>query len=127
MFVRQDIPTEHQVVQSCHAVYHLATTYQPDSGIPNIIAIGIPDLAALKRVETKLQNHHIPHFSWSEPDYDFGFTAIATAPLTEEQKVVLANYRLLSHRRGGAEQSVCRVMPDSPTNSPVAQAESTGL
>lgn len=63
-------------------------------GIPNLVLIGVPDLAALQRADQKLCDAQIPHFNWREPDGNMGFTAIATAPLVGEQRKCLANYRL---------------------------------
>jgi hypothetical protein len=75
-------------------------------------------LAALKRVQTKLNLHQIPHFPWVEPDLDLGFTTIATIPLTYEQKQALRNYRLYSSRGGDVGQTAsCGVIPDTPTSS----------
>jgi hypothetical protein len=42
----------------------------------------------------KLSDNKIPHYEFSEPDYDYGFTSIATIPLRDEQRQVLRNYRL---------------------------------
>ena len=71
----------------------LATTRGID-GCPNIVLIGVPDTAALRRVEAKLIREGIAHFNWEEPDFDLGFTAISTEPLSQERKLALANYRL---------------------------------
>lgn len=95
VFIRTDIPAEQQVVQSCHAVFHMAELYIPDRQTPNIIVIGVPHLTALNRVKTKLQANQIPHYAWTEPDFDMGETAIATVPLDSEQREVLKNYRVL--------------------------------
>lgn len=84
--------------------------------VPNIVVIGVPDVAALNRVLVKLRANQIPHHSWHEPDFDFGFTAIATAPLDDSQRAVLANYRLYS---GGVNVTTCGFTPDSAANSPV--------
>jgi hypothetical protein len=93
VFVRTDLPIQHQIVQSNHAVYHMASlTYQ--DGTPNIVLIGMPDKAALQRVLTKLKSNNILHYSWTEPDYDLGLTAVATGPLYGEQREALRNYRL---------------------------------
>lgn len=96
VFVRQDLPLSQQLVQSNHAVFSLATLTRQES-VPNIIAIGVPDKPALERVLAKLKANQIPHYAWHEPDYDYGFTSIATVPLTVEQKQVLENYRLWKH------------------------------
>ena len=58
-----------------------------------MIWIGVPDVAALRRVLAKLVRHRIVHYAWEEPDFDFGLTAIAAAP-DEVQRSVLENYRV---------------------------------
>jgi hypothetical protein len=55
----------------------------------------VPDQPALRRVQEKLDRHKIAYYAWSEPDFDLGFTALATVPLDAERKKVLSNYRLL--------------------------------
>jgi hypothetical protein len=69
---------------------HLGATYI----LPNIVMIGVPDKEALERVSDKLRRHRIAHYRYEEPDDFMGFTAIATVPLTVEEKAVLSNYRL---------------------------------
>jgi hypothetical protein len=81
------------LVQSNHATFHLASlTYQET--MPNIVVIGLPTQASLRKTEAKLRAHGIAHYAWTEPDNDLGFTAIATAPLRGEQRDVLKNYRV---------------------------------
>lgn len=77
----------------------------------------MPNTAALLCVKSKLEANRVPHFCWIEPDYDFGFTAIATAPLSAEQKAVLANYRLLSHHSSGTAKAACGVTADGGANA----------
>jgi hypothetical protein len=98
----------------------MASLYFPDPGIPNIIVIGVPHAEALRVALGRLQKHQLPHYAWSEPDYGFGLTAIATVPLDQKQRSVLSNYRLWRFAGGGG-QPPCRVMPDSRTSSPVAE------
>jgi len=95
VFVRQDIPVPQQIVQSNHAVFSLVTLLQLQFSVPNIIVIGVPDVKALERVQLKLKSNSIKHYAWTEPDFDFGFTSIATVPLSVEEKSVLSGYRLL--------------------------------
>lgn len=75
----------------------MASLIPHGDAVPNIVFVGVPDLAALKRVLVKLERHRIPHYNWSEPDYDFGFTAIATAALRDDDRLPLRNYRVWSH------------------------------
>lgn len=58
--------------------------------------IGLPNVKALTRALTKIQAAQIPHYAWTEPDNDLGFTAIATAPIRGEQRKALENYRVYS-------------------------------
>lgn len=82
------------MVQSNHATLTIAASKYDFGGVPNIVLIGVPDLAALQRAERKLADNGIPHVSWHEPDNDLGFTSIATIPLSTEEKKCLSNFRL---------------------------------
>ena len=62
--------------------------------IPNLVLIGVPDKAALFRVINKLNDNAIGHEVFYEPDDNLGLTAVATYPLTQEQRRALSNYRL---------------------------------
>jgi len=126
VFVRTDLSTEQQVVQSGHAIYGLVAHYRPDADCPNHVVIGLPDEAALRRALAKMDAAAIPHFPWTEPDNDLGLTAIATAPLRGDARRLFANYRLLKHARG-ASPSACGFTPDSRTNSPVVQSAGPAL
>jgi hypothetical protein len=116
LFIRQDIPVAQQITQSNHATYSLALAYNPACDIPNIVTIGVPDLAALKRVQYKLVQNQIPHYAWTEPDFDLGFTSITTVPLDFNQKQILKNYRVYSNRNSRAvgSQHSAVVLDDNP-------------
>lgn len=118
LFIRQDLPVAQQIVQSGHAIEGVVSLY-PQEGIPNLVAIGVPDVAALNRVLTKLKANQIEHFPWVEPDGDLGFTAIATIALNSERKKMLANYRLYSP---GTGQPACSVMADRGANARCSSA-----
>ena len=94
VFVRQDLPFNHQLVQSGHAIHMMSAIRGYDEVMHNIVAIGVPDLNALNRVVTKLQTNQIPHYPWTEPDNDFGLTSVCTIPLSGAERSVLKNYRL---------------------------------
>lgn len=63
-------------------------------GIPNMVLIGLPNIAALGRALAKLKGNNVLHYAWSEPDHDWGLTSIATAPISGEQRKVFQNYRV---------------------------------
>jgi hypothetical protein len=94
----------------------MASILVPECGIPNVIVIGVPDTAALLRVLAKLAAYQIPHYAWTEPDNDFGLTAIATGPIDDEQRKVLSNYRLWRVDRGGLSGS----LPDTRTTGAIS-------
>lgn len=61
---------------------------------PSIVLIGVPDKKALERVINKLIAHSIDFSDFYETDNDIGLSAVATVPLTEEQREALRNYKL---------------------------------
>lgn len=98
---------------------HLAALIHIE-GTPNIVVIGVPHPTAMNRVLVKLKANQVRHYAWTEPDNDMGLTAIATEPLDEVSKQVMANYRVY---RGGDSISSCSVMADTPTISPSSSGE----
>lgn len=80
--------------------------YRPDAGIPNLVYIGVPNQASLLKTLKKIKANQIPHTPFHEPDFDYGFTAIATAPISGSIRDVFYNYRTLKFGRGRAEKSV---------------------
>lgn len=123
IFVRQDMSPEMQMVQSNHATFVMASQMPRGAGIPNVIIIGVPHAAALKRVLHKLEAAAIPAEQFQDPDLPIGITAVCTYPLTAEDKKPLANYRLWQHSPAGVKASHFNV--DGGANADVAQVKST--
>lgn len=96
LFVRQDIPVEQQIIQTNHATFEMAYTLPQsvDLSTPHIVLIGVPNKKALKKVISKLRLNSIEFSVFDEPDDDLGLTAVATVPLTEEQRAILQQYKL---------------------------------
>ena len=108
-------------------IFHLAALECPEPDrIPNLVLIGLPNKAALMRALEKLNNNHIPHFAWTEPDYDFGLTAIATVAISGVQRKALANYKLWKDNAGGVEKSVAG-FDANPCAIPAGGRHSTSL
>lgn len=105
------------------------------TGIPNIVLIGVPTQKHLDRVRLKLDNAGLSYCAWEEPDLNMGLTALATVPLSVEEKQVLARYRLwqycpvaqLAEQPARRKPGGCvhvRTVPGQPTfNGPVVQSE----
>lgn len=125
VFIRTDLPVNHQIVQHGHAIYQMVMYYRPDQENPNHVTIGVPNVAALRRVLKKLSDNQIPHYAWSEPDNDMGLTSIATIPLVGEERKPLANYRTYAPvaqlvqsatlpSSGGIVEMDVRIVPGAP-------------
>ena len=93
VFVRQDLSIPQQLVQSNHATLSLASKYIIN-GTPNLVLIGVPDRDGLIEAGNLLTQYGHRYYAWFEPDYDLGLTAIATVPLSREEKKLLAHYTL---------------------------------
>jgi len=93
LFFRTDLPLAQQIVQSNHATMMMAAL-RGEEGVPNIVAIGVPHTKSLQKVQLKLRKNKIPHFAWIEPDFNYGLTAIATAPIWGQQRDILKEYRV---------------------------------
>ena len=97
MFVRQDISLAQQIVQSNHATFEAARNLPPDfpkNEVPFLVLIGVPDKNALFRAIKKLEANSIGYQVFYEPDDNIGLSAVATAPLSQEQRRCLSNYRV---------------------------------
>ncbi len=92
--MRQDISLAQQVVQSNHATYMMAATFQEELPfeIPNIVLIGVPDQSSLNNVMESLIQKGIRFVDYCEPDFGMGLSAIATIPLGPVQRALLSEY-----------------------------------
>lgn len=61
---------------------------------PSIVLIGVPNRRALERVIEKLRLHRIEFSPFFESDGDMGLSAVATVPLSEDERALLQNYKL---------------------------------
>jgi hypothetical protein len=111
VFVRQDLAIADQIVHSNHAIYHLASMGGVDCGVPSVIVVGMPHEKSMSKVLDKLRVNQLPHYAWKDPDFnDLGVTSIATGPLTNDQRKVLANYRLYDPRANGERTPVLQAI-----------------
>lgn len=80
-------------MQTNHATITLTSKYRIQC-VPNVVLIGVPNEMALMHVRDELRAAGVGFHLWEEPDFDMGFTAIATTPLTKQEKQLLSHYRL---------------------------------
>ena len=126
IFVRQDLPVVHQIVQTNHASWQMSSRYG-DESVPNIVLIGVADVTELHMACRLLLENQIPHWRWSEPEEDlgFGFTAIATAPIAGAQRACLVHFKTWKEEFVTAARGGIRVTFDGE-RPPVCAISSTG-
>ena len=99
VLVRQDISPEQQLVQASHAAFEAGLRfYGADSPTSSLIALTVPHQKALLRAQRKLTALGIRTFTFFEPDFGMGESALATEPLMGAQRAPLRGYPLLTFR-----------------------------
>lgn len=95
MFVRKDLPFEQIVVQSGHALVE-STKHSPyQSDHPSVIICGSKSEHSLQKVVDYLKENDIIQYEFREPDIGNALTAVATAPVNEEQRHLFKKFQLL--------------------------------
>lgn len=95
IFIRQDLTHPQQIVQAAHATHQAGIKFG-DTELPtHFVLIGVKDQKQLQKTAMYLSQHGIEHEMFNEPDYDTGYTAIATKPLYGEQRAPLRKYNIL--------------------------------
>lgn len=97
VLVRTDISLAQQMVQAVHAAAEAARDhYRPDHGIASAIVLQVPNQAALLQAQAQLHAKGIQTKLFFEPDFDMGDSALATEPVTDEQRKLLRRWPLWS-------------------------------
>lgn len=92
IFVRNDLSHPQQIVQAAHSAYEMGRAADGDV-IPNVVLIGVSNEDELMDTMSYLVDQGIDHTTFFEPDVD-SFTAIATRPLTGEDRKPLKRFKL---------------------------------
>lgn len=95
IFVRQDLTPAQQIVQAAHATHHAGIKFGPTELPTHFVLIGVHDQAELIKIAGYLGIHGIEHEMFYEPDFDTGYTAIATKPLYGSERKPLRKFKLL--------------------------------
>lgn len=95
VLVREDLLPSDQVVQACHASAEAGKHfYQASHGIATLVLLGVRDLRSLLKAKEKLVNYEIDSVLFHEPDFDMGFSALATRPVLDVERRHLKSWRL---------------------------------
>lgn len=90
VFIRRDMKMVYYIIQAAHAAQEAGIKFGAHkSGLP--IHHGLfeaKDEKDLFKIAKYLDAHKIPYVMFHEPDFDTGYTAIATAPVTGKKTVM---------------------------------------
>lgn len=92
VFIREDLTHPQQVVQASHAVL---ATERPVTGVPCVIVIGVKNEEKLLDVMPFLDSNKVSYKAFREPDFGNELTAIATEPLTDNDRHLFKKFQLL--------------------------------
>lgn len=96
-FVRKDIPVAYQIVQACHACLERGLTLEQDKKPKEtsfLILFEVKDEKALLKVAQYLDENSVSYEKFFEPDYDTGYTALATEPVYGEGRNLFKRFKL---------------------------------
>lgn len=91
-FIRKDIPIHAQIIQTAHACLQSAAPKTVNS----IVLFEVKNEEHLIKTNEYLKSRGIKTYIFFEPDYDTGYTAIATEPLHGEDRTIMSRFRLWS-------------------------------
>lgn len=110
VWVRKDIPQPYQIIQAGHALHEMGMdTERPreyDESDPtcppmdypvHIVLFGVKNEKELLEASRYLNENAIKHHTFYEPDFETGFTAIATELVSntdEERRALFSKYRM---------------------------------
>lgn len=97
VFVRTDLPLQQIIVQSNHAAYESGLKFDNPSDEPSsLIVISVRNKEQLLKAYESLSMTEIEFVQFLEPDWDYGLTAFASAPVTFEQRQIFKKYQLFN-------------------------------
>jgi hypothetical protein len=97
-FVREDISPEQKIVQIGHACYEAGKMFQDNNGISSLILLSAKDESDLLEIGRKIDRRMIRFYTFFEPDFGMGYSALCTEPITEpNQQNFFRNWELYKH------------------------------
>lgn len=95
-FVRGDIPVAQQLVQLAHAALEAGRAHpDPHRSTPSsLIAIKLKNQHELDKAFARLMQSDIACTMFFEPDWEYGNTAFATAPVRSPERHLFKRYQL---------------------------------
>lgn len=95
VFVRRDIPIQHQMVQASHAALECGLEFPYIPAEPSsLIVLGVSNKKDLLKARKYLNINKIRNTMFFEPSWDHGYTAIGTEAITEDKRHLLKRFQL---------------------------------
>lgn len=95
VLVREDIPLAQQMVQACHAALEAGFAFDAPAVTSSLIVLTVPNREALLAARERLERYGIRSELFFEPDWQMGYSALATEPIAERKKrFALSKYPL---------------------------------
>lgn len=102
VLVRQDIPLHQQMVQACHAALEAGFAFDAPATTSSLIVCSVPDREALIAAKERLARYGIRSEIFFEPDWDMGFSALASEPILDrKQRFAMKAYPLFQANVAG--------------------------
>ena len=97
-FIRNDLSPEQRIVQIGHACYEAGKKFKDELGISNLILLHTADEDDLTNAACELDLQGLEYTIFHEPDYDTGYTAICTRPITDpKERRFFSKWELFTH------------------------------
>lgn len=96
VFIRVDLPLQQQLVQSNHAALEAGIAFgnKEQSEPSSLILIAVKNTYQLEKAMKDLETKGVRFIAFEEPDWEYGLTAFATEPLTQDKRKLLKRYQL---------------------------------
>lgn len=95
IFVRTDIPIQHQMAQACHGALETGKVFNEQRDDPDsIVILKVANEKELLKAHLKLMSNGIKTAIFYEPDWDYGYTSFGTMPLNQDQRKYLKGFSL---------------------------------
>lgn len=100
VFVREDLDLIHQLIQTAHATHEAGIRFgKVDGKISHFCIFGVKNANELVEINGFLNSKGVNFAIFHEPDFDMGYTALATEPLVGQRREIMADFKILRMKR----------------------------
>lgn len=94
IFIRTDLPIQHQIIQACHSVLEAGRTFSEHHGVSHIVLIAVESQTELLEIKSYLIDNEVNHRIFYEPDNDYQYTSITTEPIYGSKRNIFKHFKL---------------------------------